>query len=82
MSRDDLLKVRKEGPIAWLTINRPEKRNALTATFFSKLAKVMLEMDSDPEVQVVVIKGEGKCFTVGMDMNEASSLALDASAAG
>lgn len=82
MRDDDLLKVEKEGSVAWLSINRPEKRNALNMAFFSRLAEVMLDVDSDPDVRAVVIKGEGKCFAVGLDMNEAANLALDASVTG
>ena len=72
MSEPDLLKVEKEGPVAWLIINRPEKRNALNMAFFSRLSERMIELDGDPEVRVVVIKAEGPSFALGMDLEEAS----------
>ena len=76
MNDQDLLNVEKEGSIAWLILNRPEKRNALNMAFFSKLSKLMVQLDDDPEVRVVIIKAEGPSFALGMDLDEASEQSM------
>jgi len=73
MNDNDLLKVERDGHIAWLILNRPEKRNALNMAFFPRLSELVAQLDEDPEVRVVVIKAEGRSFSVGMDLAEASS---------
>lgn len=65
--------IEKDGHIAWLTMNRPEKRNAMGRSFFEELIVIFKEFDADPDVRVVVIKGEGKSFTSGLDLVEAAS---------
>jgi len=80
MNREDLFKIEKEGYITWLTLNRPEQRNTMNFEFFEELPRIMAEFDEDPEVRVVVIKAEGKSFTVGLDLVAAQSLMGDGSA--
>ncbi|VEN73098.1 Enoyl-CoA hydratase [Candidatus Desulfarcum epimagneticum] len=75
-------KLEKQGHVAWLIMNRPEKINAMTESFFRGLGENFKALDEDPEVRVVVIKGEGKHFTSGLDLFEAASLVSDDSAAG
>jgi enoyl-CoA hydratase len=74
MSESDHFRVEQDAHIAWLILNRPEKRNVMGAAFFSELAGLLGKLDQDPEVRVVVIKAEGKSFTAGTDLNEAASL--------
>ena len=74
MSAADQFKVDQEENIAWLTLNRPAKRNVMGAAFFDQLSTHMTNFDRDPTVRVVVIKAEGKSFTAGTDLNEAASL--------
>lgn len=73
MGDSDLLKIEKKGHIACLTLNRPEKRNALNMAFFPKLYELVSQVDEDTEVRAVVIKAEGPSFSLGMDLAEASS---------
>ena len=56
------------GPVAWLTLDRPEKLNAMTRGFFTELEARVTEADSDPAVRVLVFHGAGKCFSVGGDI--------------
>jgi enoyl-CoA hydratase len=67
-------KVEKDEHIAWLTLNRPEKRNVMGAAFFKELSDHLDKFDQDTTVRVVVIKAEGKSFTAGTDLEEAGSL--------
>jgi len=65
-------KVEKDGHIAWLTMNRPEKRNSMGRSYFEELTENFKEFDADDNVRVVVIKAEGKSFTSGLDLVEAA----------
>ncbi len=52
-----------------ITLNRPEKRNALNATLRREILTATRELDRDPEVRVTVIRGAGKCFSAGYDLS-------------
>ncbi len=60
--------------IAWLTLNRPEKRNAMGLAFFEQIADWFAGFDRDPDIRVVVIKAEGNSFCAGTDLKEAAAL--------
>src|SRR3954447_3386015 len=55
-------------PVAWLTIDRPDKLNAMTRAFFGELAVEIARAEEDDRVRVVVIHGAGRCFSVGGDI--------------
>lgn len=55
-------------PVAWLTLDRPEKLNAMTREFFGALADAIDRAEQDERVRVIVIHGEGRCFSVGGDI--------------
>jgi enoyl-CoA hydratase len=74
MSESDQFKVEREEHVAWLTLNRPAKRNVMGAAFFKQLTAHLAKLDQDPAVRVVVVKAAGKSFTAGTDLNEAASL--------
>jgi enoyl-CoA hydratase len=59
-----------EAKTALLHFNRPEKLNAMNWSFWQDLPRVIDELESDPEVRVVVIAGRGKSFSVGIDIFE------------
>jgi enoyl-CoA hydratase/carnithine racemase len=80
MSAQEVFKVKKDGYVTWLILNRPEQRNTMTLEFFEKLTELFEEFDSDPEVRVVVIKAEGRSFTAGLDLIAAEALIGDGSA--
>lgn len=60
--------------ILTVTLNRPDKLNALSATLLAELRALFAEATHDPEISVVVIKASGKAFTVGYDLNESEWL--------
>lgn len=74
MSENGPFKIEKDGHVASLIFNRPERRNTFTVAVFEGLIKHFLEFDADPEVRVVIIKAEGKSFTAGLDLIEAGSM--------
>lgn len=67
-------RVERQGEIAWLVLNRPEKRNAMNLAFFEGLQKHFEEFDQDPSIRVVILKAEGKSFTGGTDLFELGPL--------
>lgn len=57
------------GPIARISLNRPEKKNALNATLVDGLKKALRQANDDHEVRVVVITGAGPDFCSGADLS-------------
>ena len=56
---------------AWITINRPERRNATTKRTWREIETVIEDADKDPEVGVIVLTGQGeKAFCAGGDIGE------------
>ena len=70
-ARDRLLRMLRyelRGPAAWLTIDRPDKLNAMTRAFFGELRDALGRVDTDAGARCVVIEGAGRCFSVGGDI--------------
>ncbi len=65
--------VERQGPVGWLIFNRPQAGNALDAVMFAELEEAWTELDSDPEVRVIVNTGEGRAFQTGLDMVQLAS---------
>jgi enoyl-CoA hydratase len=61
----------KNGQVATITLNRPDKRNAFNDAMFSDLSAGLRQARHDPEVRVVVIRGAGSAFSAGHDLNPA-----------
>lgn len=53
-----------------ITLNRPEKRNALNNQLRGELIHALQQADSDPAVNVMVIRGAGSCFSAGYDLGD------------
>ena len=63
----------KDG-VAWLTLCRPERRNAMGMAFFRELTDHFRRFDKDDAVRAVVIRADGPTFTAGLDLMEAGGL--------
>ena len=60
---------RQDGPVAWVTFNRPRARNAMTWAMYDALRDACERVDSDPAVKVLVLAGAGeKAFVAGTDI--------------
>lgn len=55
--------------IGFITLNRPEKRNALSPELIVDLDSAFSEMEQNPEVKIVILKAEGKAFCAGADLD-------------
>jgi enoyl-CoA hydratase/carnithine racemase len=62
------LAVSYEGPVAFLTLSRPERLNALNDEVRRGLAEALGELEERPDVRVVVLDGAGKAFSAGADL--------------
>jgi enoyl-CoA hydratase / 3-hydroxyacyl-CoA dehydrogenase len=61
--------LRKEPPLAWVTLNRPHRHNTITPKMMDELEAVSSDLAKDGAVRVVVISGEGgKAFSAGADL--------------
>jgi enoyl-CoA hydratase len=58
------------GATAWLTLDRPDKLNAMPRGFWAELTGVLAELEGDDAVRAVVIHGAGRCFSVGGDIED------------
>jgi enoyl-CoA hydratase/carnithine racemase len=70
-----------EGGIATITLNRPERMNAISGPMLAKLAQDLLKANADPDVRVVLLTGAGRAFCVGLDLVDATQGAGIGSAA-
>lgn len=59
--------------LCWLTINRPDKLNALTVSVFQELRKHVADLRKDESVACVILRGAGKCFSAGHDLGDIAS---------
>jgi methylglutaconyl-CoA hydratase len=65
----DILLVEKRDQVAFVTLNRPQIRNAFDETLIANLAARLAELDADSAVRVVVLAGAGTAFCAGADLN-------------
>lgn len=65
------IRTEKDGAIGWIVLDNPERLNAINADMWRALPGAVAQLDADPEVRVVILRGEGeKAFAVGMDISE------------
>jgi methylglutaconyl-CoA hydratase len=64
--------IEKKGPIAFLTLNRPERRNALSLQLLDELIAGIKVVSDEPHERVLILRGAGVAFCTGLDLKEAS----------
>jgi enoyl-CoA hydratase/carnithine racemase len=64
----------RDGGVARIFLNRPQKVNALGSTLLDALASTLASLSADPALRVVVLAGRGRAFCGGADVNELASL--------
>ncbi|MBE8516026.1 enoyl-CoA hydratase/isomerase family protein [Amycolatopsis sp. H6(2020)] len=64
------LLVEQRGPVRWLRLNRPERRNALDVTLIEALDKQITSAEADPATAVVAVAGTGPSFCAGGDFHQ------------
>jgi enoyl-CoA hydratase len=71
---DPLVGLTREGKVAWLTLKRPEKLNALSPELLRQAEERLKPIAADPDVACVIIRGEGRAFCAGADLSSMSQL--------
>ena len=66
----ELVRRELENGIATITLNRPEKKNALTVEMYERIVQGLHDYDADPKARVIVIRSEGDAFTSGNDLKD------------
>ena len=72
---DPPVTVEVDGHILTVTLNRPEKRNAINSHVMCLLADAWRRLDEDPELRVAILTGNGTTFCAGMDLVEIGLMA-------
>lgn len=62
------VKVERDGGLMRITLNRPERRNAITVAMYAALAEAIEAAATDPAVRLITLEGEGEDFTAGNDL--------------
>ena len=57
-----------EGPLAWISLNRPDKLNAINPAMVVELKSALDRAQLNDEVRVILLKGEGRAFCAGLDL--------------
>ncbi|WP_440412589.1 p-hydroxycinnamoyl CoA hydratase/lyase [Neorhizobium petrolearium] len=64
------VKVEFEDGIAWVKLNRPDKRNAMSVGLAEDMIRVLDELEIDDRAGVIILTGEGEAFSAGMDLKD------------
>ena len=64
----DVVLVRRAGPIVTLTLNRPDRLNAVSQAIYDRLVEELERADEDPDVRCIVLTGSGRAFCAGADL--------------
>jgi len=67
---DNLIIEKGDNFVGSITLNRPDRLNTFSTPMAGELAQALVDMDDDADVRVVIIKGAGKAFCAGIDVNE------------
>ena len=62
------VKLDREGPIAWITLNRPEKRNAMSPQMHEEMLDVLNTLEHEDAIRVLVLTGAGDAWCAGQDL--------------
>ncbi len=77
-SVDDTVLVERDGPVATVILNRPEKLNALTRDMWRRLGEVFRDLDRDGDLRCIVLRGAGDAaMGVGADISEFEDVRAD-----
>ncbi len=66
----ETIRIENEDGIAWLIMNRPEKRNAMNPRMHYEMDRALPELEADPAVKAVILTGAGEAYCAGQDLKE------------
>ena len=70
MGLTDHVQLEKDGEIARVWLNRPHKKNAVTVELLHRLDEIIREVDADPDLRVLILRGREGTFCSGFDLDE------------
>jgi len=79
---EQLIRVEVDAAVATITLDRPDALNAITVEMLEQLAAALDHVAARPEVAVVVLTGEGRAFSAGVDLKSLGGRPLDGGAVG
>lgn len=68
----DFIRTEVDVQVGWLVLNRPQKLNAMNPQLLAEFTSAVQELTDHPQVRVIVIRGEGRCFSTGYDIERDS----------
>jgi enoyl-CoA hydratase len=68
---ESIVLVEKDGPVAIVTLNRPDALNALSRALRREIVRTFQDLAKDEDIRAVVLTGAGRAFTAGVDLKEA-----------
>lgn len=69
-NRLETIVVERAGPVAFLTLDRPDARNAMNSTMIAEITRFFADIRDDRTIRCVVLRGSGDCFCAGADIKE------------
>ena len=63
----------KDGAIATITLNRPERMNTISGSMLAELSEKLLTANADRDVRAIILTGSGRAFCAGLDLQDATS---------
>ena len=70
LHQHEFMRLEKEGRMAWITFTREHKLNAVNTAGTIQLLTIARALRKDPDVRVIIIRGEGRAFCTGIDLSE------------
>jgi enoyl-CoA hydratase/carnithine racemase len=70
MAFQDILVTTPADHVGTITLNRPEQMNTFSTGMARELNQALLDLDADPKIRVILVKGAGKAFCAGIDVTE------------
>jgi enoyl-CoA hydratase len=64
----EAIRLERDGPLTWLVLNRPERRNALSRKLLEEFGRALEVLATDEATRVIAIRGEGSAFSAGYDI--------------
>ncbi len=68
MSEYEYYLIEKKAPVAWVYLNRPDKKNAMNPPAWKEAPAVFESLDNDPDIRVIIVAGKGPAFCSGIDL--------------
>lgn len=70
MKSYETVAVEQEGPLCWISLDRPERRNAISWQMHRDIEAAFQDAEENDEIRAIVLKGNGPCFSAGHDLYE------------